>query len=83
MYPEKKHRGSYGTAMDHSMEDILEVSEQPQESSKVASTGLLSIKIPERLCLIVTVAKDQATYLTVMPCLSKESWRLSCLMYGY
>ena len=48
VYPEKKHKGSYGIAMDHNMEDILEVSEQPLKSSNVASTGLLSIKIPER-----------------------------------
>ena len=71
MYPEKKHRGSYGTAMDHSMEDILEVSEQPLKSSNVASTGLLSIKIPESLCVTVTVAKELVTCLMDMPCLNK------------
>ena len=80
--PERKHRESYGIAMDLNMEVISEVSEQPPRSSNVASIGPHSIKIPEHLCLTVIAARDQATCLTVMPCLNKESWRLSCLMYG-
>ena len=47
MYLEKRHRRSYGIAMDHNMEDISEVSEQPQRFSNAGSTGLLSIETPE------------------------------------
>ena len=55
------------------MEDILEVSEQPQEFSNVASTGLLSIETPESLYVTVTVARELVIYLMVTPCLNKGS----------
>ena len=53
------------------MEAISEVSEQPPRSSNVASIGLLSIEMPESLCVTVTVAKELVTCLTDMPCLNK------------
>ena len=59
--------------MDHNIEDISEVSEQPPKSSNVASTGLQSIETPENLYITVTVARELVICLTVMPCLSKES----------
>ena len=70
---EKKHRRSYDIVMDHNMEDISEVSEQPQKSSNMASTGPLSIKTPESLCVTVTAARELVICLTVTPCISKES----------
>ena len=70
---EKRHRKSYGIAMDHSIEDILEVSEQPQGFSNVASIGLLSIETHESLYVTVTVARELVICLTVMPYLSKGS----------
>ena len=70
---EKKHRGSYGIAMDHNMEAISEVSEQPPRSSNVASTGLHSIETPESLYITVTVDRELVICFTVMPCLSKGS----------
>ena len=73
--PERKHRESYGIAMDHNMEAISEVSEQPPRSSNVASIGPHSIKIPESLYVIVTVAKELVTCLMVTPCLNKGSWK--------
>ena len=79
---EKRHRRSYGIAMDHNMEDISEVSEQPRRLSNVVSTGLLSIETPKSLYVTVTVARELVICLMVMPYLNKESWRLSCLMYG-
>ena len=80
--PERKHRESYGIATDLNMEAISEVSEQPPRSSNVASIGPHSIKIPESLYVIVTVAKELVICLMVTPCLNKESWKLSCLTYG-
>ena len=71
--PEKKHKGSYGTAMDHSMEDISEVSEQPLKSSNVASTGLLSIKMPESLCISVRQVTSSLAIVTVTHKLSRVS----------
>ena len=73
MYLERKHKGFYSIAMDHSMGDISEVSVQPLRSSNVDSTGLLSIRMPESLCVTVTVAKELVTCLMVMPCLNKGS----------
>ena len=73
MYLERKHKGSCDIAMDHSMGDISEVSEQPLKSSNVASTGLLSIEMPESLCVTVTAAKELVTCLTDTPCLNKGS----------
>ena len=70
---EKRHRKSFGIAMDHNMEDMSKVNEQPQKFSNVASTGLLSIKTPESLYGTVTVARELVICLTVMPCLSKGS----------
>ena len=60
-------------AMDHNMEDISEVSEQPQRFSNVASTSLLSIETPESLYVTVTVTRELVICLTAMPFLSKRS----------